>query len=626
MNNPITRSDRAHDVTKTIRTSLLLGFIFSLAGCGGDGSSATTQTTSSSSNTPTAPIGASLSTSGKSLDFSWTAGNNVDHYRILVNPDGMSGFTVDPAAATIAGTATSHSIEIATHKTNWLAAEYIVEACDATETVCEASPNLTLALIDSVAATLYMKASNPGADDDFGWSVAVSGDGNTLAVSARFEDSNATGIDGDGVNNSASNAGAVYVFTKVSGAWSQQAYVKASNAGVGDQFGTSISLSDDGNTLAVGAISEDSNATGIGGDETNNSAQSAGAAYLFTRTAGVWSQQAYVKASNTDPLDAFGFSVSLSGDGDTLAVGAYTEDSNATGVGGSEADNSQTNPGAVYLFTRTTGTWSQQAYVKASTAEDIDLFGYSVALNGDGNTLAVGASNESSVATGIGGDETSNAATGAGAVYVFTRTGGVWSQQAYVKASNTGQTDRFGSIVSISDDGNTLAVGAYQEDSNATGINGAEADNSAGNAGAVYVFTRTSGTWSQQAYVKASNTAASDWFGLTISLSDDGNTLAVGALLEDSNVTGINGDETSTAASGSGAAYVFTRVAGVWSQLTYVKASNTAATDNFGRSISISGDANTLAVSANLEDSNATGVGGDQADNSVNAAGAVYMY
>jgi len=195
-----------------------------------------------------------------------------------------------------------------------------------------------------------------------------------------------------------------------------------------------------------------------------------------------------------------------------------------------------------------------------------------------------------------------------------------------VKASNTGQTDRFGSIVSISDDGNTLAVGAYQEDSNATGINGAEADNSAGNAGAVYVFTRTSGTWSQQAYVKASNTAASDWFGLTISLSDDGNTLAVGALLEDSNVTGINGDETSTAASGSGAAYVFTRVAGVWSQLTYVKASNTAATDNFGRSISISGDANTLAVSANLEDSNATGVGGDQADNSVNAAGAVYMY
>jgi hypothetical protein len=147
----------------------------------------------------------------------------------------------------------------------------------------------------------------------------------------------------------------------------------------------------------VGALLEDSNVTGINGDETSTAASGSGAAYVFTRVAGVWSQLTYVKASNTAATDNFGRSISISGDANTLAVSANLEDSNATGVGGSEADNSQTNPGAVYLFTRTTGTWSQQAYVKASTAEDIDLFGYSVALNGDGNTLAVGASNESSV-------------------------------------------------------------------------------------------------------------------------------------------------------------------------------------------------------------------------------------
>jgi hypothetical protein len=136
------------------------------------------------------------------------------------------------------------------------------------------------------------------------------------------------------------------VFTRTGGVWSQQAYVKASNTEVSDQFGASLALS--GDSLAVGAPGEDSNATGINGNQADNSASTSGAVYVFTRTGGVWSQQAYVKASNTGALDEFGTSLALSGN--TLAIGAYFEDSNATGIGGNQSDNSAQDSGAVYVY------------------------------------------------------------------------------------------------------------------------------------------------------------------------------------------------------------------------------------------------------------------------------------
>ena len=209
--------------------------------------------------------------------------------------------------------------------------------------------------------------------------------------------------------------------------------------------------------------------------------------YVFTRSAGIWSQQAYVKASNTGAGDHFGVSVALGADGNTLAVGANSERSASTGVGGNQGDNSADGAGAVYVFTRTAGTWSQQTYVKASNTGASDAFGLSVALSADGNTLAVGASFEASNATGVGGNQSDNSATTAGAVYVFTRTVGIWSQQAYVKASIADVNDGF-STVALSGDGSLLAVGAKGEASAAAGIGANQNDNSASNAGAVYLF------------------------------------------------------------------------------------------------------------------------------------------
>ncbi len=476
----------------------------------------------------------------------------------------------------------------------------------------------------TLSALSYIKASNTGANHLFGFSVALSADGSTLAVGARQETSAATGINGDQVNNSAPNAGAVYVFTRNGTTWVQQAYIKASNTGVNDAFGFSVALSSDGSTLAVGAAFESSAATGINGNQADNSASNSSAVYVFTRSGTTWSQQAYVKASNTDTFDEFGFRVALSANGSTLAVGAIDESSSATGINGNQADNSASNSGAVYVFTRSGTTWSQQAYVKASNTDVNDEFGFSMALSGDGSTLAVGALLESSAAIGINGNQADNSALGTGAVYVFTRSGTTWSQQAYIKASNTGRGDEFGSSVALSGDGSTLAVGAFAESSAATGINGNQADNSASVAGAVYVFTRSGTTWRQQAYVKASNTGANDTFGRSITLAPNGSMLAVGAGGESSAATGIGGDQTDDSALSAGAVYVFTLSGTTWSQQSYIKASNTGAGDNFGSSVSLADDG-TLAVGASLEDSAATGVGGNQTDNSASAAGAVYV-
>ncbi|MEW8100635.1 MAG: hypothetical protein AB2785_02585 [Candidatus Thiodiazotropha endolucinida] len=568
---------------------------------------------------PVAPVGFTLTPmSIKTFNFSWVDGSDETEYRLLEDPDGQSGFT---EVATIAAESTEH--DLAVFLPGRVNARYILQTCNSAGCTDSATANVTGSLVEAVG---YIKASNTGTFDLFGSSVSLAADGNTLAVGAHGEGSNATGIDGTPADNSAGESGAVYVFARSGGAWVQQAYLKASNTGEDDNFGISVSLSGDGNTLAVGARREGSEATGIDGNQTDDSASESGAVYVFTRSDSTWAQQAYLKASNTEESDWFGHSVSLSADGNTLAVGARHEDSNAIGVDGDQANNLAVSSGAVYVFTSSDGTWAQQAYLKASNTGAADTFGTSVSLAADGNTLAVCAHGEASNATGINGNQADNSAIFSGAVYVFTSSGGTWAQQAYLKASDSRNSDRFGSSVSLAADGNTLAVGAPEEDSNATGIDGNQADISAISSGAVYVFTRSDGTWAQQAYLKASNTGAADTFGTSVSLAADGNTLAVGASGEDSNATGINGNQTDNSDRASGAVYVFARSNGTWAQQAYLKASNTGEIDNFGSSVSLVADGNTLAVGASGEDSNATGINGNQADNSVIFSGAVYLY
>ncbi len=465
------------------------------------------------------------------------------------------------------------------------------------------------------AQMAYVKASNTASNTIFGRAVAI--DGDTMVMGAAQESGASSGVNGSQADGGVASAssGAAYVFMRQKGAWTQQAYLKASNASPGGHFGLSVALS--GDTIVVGAYAESSNAVGVNGDQSNKSSSASGAAYVFVRSGTTWTQQAYLKASNTHVNDSFGYAVAIAGD--TIVVGAANESSSATGVNGNQTDTSAQGNGAAYVFTRTGSSWSQQAYLKSSHFDPGGIgFGGAVAVSGD--TIVVGASAETSGATGINGDPADTSASDSGAAYVFTRTGTTWSQQAYLKASNTGTYDEFGGTVGIS--GDTIIVGAAHESSKATGVNGEQSDNSLAQSGAAYVFVRQNALWTQQAYLKASNTGAGDQFGAAVVASGD--TLVVGAQTEASNASGINGNQADNSLPNSGAAYVFSRSAGTWSQQAYLKASNTDVGDQFGWPVAASGD--TVIVGAYQERSSATGINGNQADNSAPGAGAAYVF
>lgn len=439
------------------------------------------------------------------------------------------------------------------------------------------------------APQAYLKAPNPEIGDAFGVAVAVSG--NTIVVGASNESSNQSTILHAGLlptaasdDDSASSAGAAYVFVRSGTTWSAEAYLKASNAEASDNFGGSVAI--DGDTIVVGASSEDSNQSTIlhagsfptaAGD--NDAAGAAGAAYVFVRTGSTWSQQAYLKACNNEAADTFGEVVAISGD--TIAVGAKGEDGGLPGVlnAGSlptpAGDNDAANgAGAAHVFVRSGTTWSQQAYLKSTNAGASDLFGYPVAISGDtivvgahledgNNTAVINSSSLPSLATA------NNLAGAAGAAYVFFRTGSTWAQQAYLKAPNAEANDEFGYSVAIS--GDTIVIGAHFEDSNqetvsqSTGLPTPAGDNDANaSAGAAYVFTRTAGTWSPNAYLKTPNPDAGDRFAVSLSVS--GSTIVAGAWYEDSNATGVlhsgslpTAATDNDAAAEAGAAYVFFR-------------------------------------------------------------------
>jgi hypothetical protein len=433
----------------------------------------------------------------------------------------------------------------------------------------------------------YLKASNTDAGDWFGLPVAVSG--NTVVVGAPVEASGATGVNGNQSDNSASAAGAAYVFVRNGSSWTQQAYLKASNTNAHDVFGWSVAIS--GDTIVVGAQGEASNATGVNGNQANNSASNAGAAYVFVRNGTTWTQQAYLKASDTGSGASFGESVAVSGD--TIVVGAPFE------VGQNIIS------GAAYVFERVGTNWFPAALLKASNPDQGDEFGWSVAVAG--NTVAVGAWLESSDATGINGDQSNNFAQYAGAAYVFVGSNGgfTWNQQAYVKASNTATDDGFGYAVSLS--GDTLLVS-----SPGFGFG----------TGLAYVFTRAGTVWSQQAFLGASNPDALDNFGYSVAISGD--EALIGAYREDSSGVGVNGNQSNNLSTDSGAAYVFVRNGTSWSQADYLKASNTDSSDNFAFFVAL--DSDTAVVGAYAEGSNATGVNGNQADNSAAESGAAYVF
>jgi hypothetical protein len=371
-----------------------------------------------------------------------------------------------------------------------------------------------------------LQASDAEPGDNFGYHLSLAADGQTLAVGAYGRDG-PTGED----------AGSLYVFALSDGKWTEQARLQGDNTEA-TLFGLVVGISGDGNTVVAGSP-----------DESSAAGDVAGAAYVFGRSGGKWTRQARLQPSDAAVAARFG-NVSISRDGNTIAVGAPPADTKR-----------KPTAGAVYIFVRDGGGWRQQARLEASDAQTGANFGVSVSLSGDGNTLAVSASSAAN-----------SAGQQAGNVYVFARSGSNWTEETRLQASDASAGSNFGTRVAISADGKTLGTGAYH------------ARSSGGNA---YVFARSEKKWTEQARLQSSDGVLGDSFGTSPSLSADGNVFAVGAHLKD--VAGVVD---------AGSAYIFVRNGGAWKEQIRLQASDPGARDYFGLRVDLSGDANTLAVSA----------------------------
>jgi hypothetical protein len=360
--------------------------------------------------------------------------------------------------------------------------------------------------------TQKLLASDGSTNDYFGTWVVVSGD--TAIITAALD------LDG---------RGSAYVFIRTGTTWTQQQKLLASDGAAYDQFNAPAL---DGDTAIIGAPLDDDK--GI----------DSGSAYVFTRSGTTWTQQAKLLASDGAADDIFGCTVSISGD--TALIGAL--DGNGDG------------PGSAYVFTRSGTTWTQQAKLLASDGTAGDYFGV-VSLSGD--TALIGAYQDDD----NGGES--------GSAYVFTRSGTTWTQQAKLLASDGAANDNFGESAVL--DGDTAIIGAPGHNHNG------------GESGSAYVFTRSGTTWTQQAELLASDGAANDRFS-EYAVALDGDTALIGAWKDDD----IGTD--------SGSAYLFTRTGTTWTQQQKLLASDGAAEDQFGDSLSLSGD--TAIIASWLDDDN----------------------
>lgn len=356
----------------------------------------------------------------------------------------------------------------------------------------QSAPNGILPALLNAATQQQVIAPDGTAKDGFGFSVAISADGGTATIGTYYIEFSSTHPIGPG---------GVYVFIYNAGTWIFQQKLSTPAMPDSDLFGYSVALSADGNTALVGAH----------GDTGPAETQVPGAAFVFIRSNGVWSQQAMLTASDRQVGDHFGVSVVLSDSGDTALIGAYVDDVGAN-----------VNQGSAYVYQRSGTAWSEQAHLTSTDGAAEDYFGRSVSLSSDGSTALIGADMKT-----IGTN------TRRGAAYIFTHTNTTWSQQTRLTALNGGDYTWFGKGVALSADGQTGLVGSE-------GIGG-------------IVFVRSGSTWTQQTILTDPESASIGW-GDDVALSPDGRT----ALIEDGYTfnrignTWITGERLLPADNGSG--------------------------------------------------------------------------
>jgi trimeric autotransporter adhesin len=410
--------------------------------------------------------------------------------------------------------------------------------------------------VDPLLQQAQLSATNVTAGSQVGYSVAVSGDGSTVAVSAPNANV-----------GSVSAEGAVYVFSEPAGGWAsgtETATLTPSSGTSDDDFGVSLAVSSDGSTVVVGAPQ-----TTVG----SNADQ--GTAYVFAKPAGGWAsntQTATLEQSAGASNDKFGDSVSVSGKGSTVVAGAAyaTVATNSAGRG------------AAYVFSEPGGGWTsttpltQTATLTTSNSGNIVYLGSSVAISSDGSTIAAGAASA-----------TVGSSSGQGEVFIFSEPGGGWAsetQTSRLTASTGVSGDGLGWSVAASASGSTVVSGALYAPDSGGGVG----------PGAAYVFTEPLQGWAseptgiQAATLTASATAVGD-FGESVAISSGaGSTIVVGAPFQ-----GFGG-----ATLQEGAAYVFSEPTGGWASETQTAELSASNGVTFGWSVAASADGSSLIAGA----------------------------
>jgi hypothetical protein len=463
----------------------------------------------------------------------------------------------------------------------------------------------------------YLKAASTQVNMAFGAASAISG--NTLVVGAPNERGTSVGPQTGDSGPDGMETGAVFVFRREGGQWRREVTLKPGHLHPAMRFGAAVAIA--GDTIIVGAPAENGSTTMINGPRDTRAA-AAGAAFVFMRNAeGVWTQQAYLKASDAAEGDRFGTSVGLhaSGTGNTSMTTAVV------GAPAADAPNNIERAGAVYVFVRSTpaSQWSEQARPRPANLRAGQEFGSSVSLMAD--TLVVGSPLEDSGAGGINPGTTTAVASDSGAVYVFSRMGTTWMAPVYIKAPTAVAQARFGARVASS--GTFLAVGAPGDSGGGGGVSPSAGAPSVAGSGAAFLYRRGSNGWELAHQIKAPIARPQDRFGESIALSaiTPTPTLVIGAPFDDTNEAGAYDAAMSSPTLDTGAIFVYRpAMDGRWSQVARLKAPNAERFDAFGASVAVEGD--TVVAGADSEGSSATGVGGTMADNGAPGSGAAYVF
>ena len=509
----------------------------------------------------------------KQLQFDWEPAAGATYYQMYVRPPEAAHYT--PLGERLPASQTRLNLSIPVHTHKW-GTRYILGACNSAGCTSSAAMNSQTVMLDAIG---YLKASNADPDDEFGIGVTLSKDGYTLAVVARNEASNATGVNGNQADNSVPSSGAVYVFRRRGNSWQQEAYLKAGVNQGGGTIGTdtwtnyrAVALSADGSVLAAGAPFQI-----VGG------LQSAGAVYIFRRVQNAWSLVQTLHPPAPRENGWFGHSVDISHDARTIKVNSTREtDSNGNldirthiylnetgsyahvrtlapfyagdrcissrldGFGQTLVTSCFGGPTGVRVITQKGAgrTWVHVDDLPMAIPENTIVTRQPIALNVDSSWMAL---LEDGVRNVVG---------------VYRWSGTRWVRAAGFPAVPSVQPSGalgWGSDLALSDDGRLLAIGDPTAREAGAGVSAVSTVGPGDIPGAVYIYQRgfTPSAWTLRSVVKAPNPEEGDGFGLTISLSASGRTLAVGAREEDSNARGIDGDRTNNSADDSGAAYLY---------------------------------------------------------------------